>query len=264
MSATSRESAAAERRQIVAHGASYGSGANARKAPEGRQNLSPVWGFALPRRLLPQLTLWAMICCPSAALLTGCGGPSSANIELRKENQNLHDQIDSLTKAQEGDRATIEALQNKVGTVPTLPQQRLEKLFTTHGLKLGRLTGGADLDPSKAGDEGIKVYVTPTDETGEPIKAAGSFVVEAFDLAAKPPEVARCAYDLNAARQSWNGALMSYNYVLTCPWQTPPRHDEITIKVTFRDELTGREFHAQQVVKVHLPPVSATSTQARQ
>ncbi len=202
----------------------------------------------------------------SSALLTGCGAPSSANIELRKENQNLHEQIDSLTKSREGDRATIESLQNKVGTVPTLPQERLEKLFTTHGLKLGRLTGGADLDPSKPGDEGIKVYATPVDESGEPIKAAGSFLVEAFDLAAKPPEVAKCTYDLNAARQSWNGALMSHHYVLTCAWSTPPRHDEITIKVTFHDELTGREFHAQQVVKVHPPPTppASSTSQARQ
>jgi hypothetical protein len=192
------------------------------------------------------------------AVLTGCGSPNAANIELRKENQNLHDQIDSLTKSREGDRATIESLQNRVGTVPTLPQERLEKLFTTHGLKLGRLTGGADLEPSKPGDEGIKVYATPTDETGEPIKAAGSVVVEAFDLAAKPPEIGKWTFDLDATRKSWNGALMSHHYVLICPWQTPPRHDEITIKVTFHDELTGREFHAQQVVKVHPPsPASA-------
>jgi hypothetical protein len=146
-----------------------------------------------------------------------------------------------------------------------LPQERLEKLFTTHGLKLGRLTGGADLDPAKPGDEGIKVYVTPTDETGEPIKAAGSFVVEAFDLAAKPPEIGKWTFDLDATRKSWNGALMSHHYVLICPWQTPPGHEEITIKVTFHDELTGREFHAQQVVKIHPPrPASSASTQARQ
>jgi hypothetical protein len=30
-------------------------------------------------------------------------------------------------------------------------------------------------------------------------------------------------------------------------------HEELTIKVTFRDELTQREFHAQKVVKVKLP-----------
>src|SRR5438045_4212698 len=102
MSATSRESAAAERhpvgwapptiaaerRQIVAHGVSHGSSANATKAPEGRQNLSPLRGFLHSRRFIPHLAPWAM----SAVLLTGCGAPNSANIELRKENQTLHDQ----------------------------------------------------------------------------------------------------------------------------------------------------------------------------
>ena len=67
------------------------------------------------------------------------------------------------------DAATIRNLQARVGTIPTLSQERLEKLFTVHGIQLGRLTGGADLDRSKPGDEGIKVYITPTDDDGEPL-----------------------------------------------------------------------------------------------
>src|SRR5712671_1947141 len=93
-------------------------------------------------------------------LSISCGSPNSANIALRKQNQDLQEQIATLTRAREADAATIQSLQARVGTVPTLPQERLEKLFTTHGIKLGRLTGGADLDRNKPGDEGIKVYVT--------------------------------------------------------------------------------------------------------
>ncbi|MDB5323436.1 MAG: hypothetical protein JWN40_5067 [Phycisphaerales bacterium] len=193
----------------------------------------------------------------------GCGSPSSANIILRKQNQELREQIATLTRAREADAATIRALQQRVGTVPTLPQERLEKLFTVHGIKFTRLTGGADVDPSKPGDEGIKVYVSPIDDDGEPFKAAGSFVIEAFDLAAKPPEVGKWTFDVDAARKNWHGALLSHQYVLTCPWEKPPQHDEVTIKVTFRDELTGRVFDAQTVVKVHLPPPTPSTAEAR-
>src|SRR5258706_13668578 len=90
-------------------------------------------------------------------LSISCGSPNSANIILRKQNQDLQEQIATLTRAREADAATIRGLQERIGTVPTLSQERLEKLFTTHGIKLGRLTGGADLDLNKPGDEGIKV-----------------------------------------------------------------------------------------------------------
>jgi len=201
---------------------------------------------------------WAL---PTTALLfvAGCGSPSAANIELRKQNQDLQDKITTLTRAREADAATISALQQKVGTLPTLPQDRLEKLFTTHGLKLGRLTGGADLDRSKPGDEGVKVYADPTDDDGDPIKAAGSFVIEAFDLASKLPERGKWTFDTDQTRKCWNGSFLSHQYVLTCPWQSPVQHEELTVKVTFRDELTGREFHTQKVIKIKLPPSSSAS-----
>jgi hypothetical protein len=196
------------------------------------------------------LRLLGIICIYSCA--SGCSSPSTANIELRKKNQDLTDQITTLTRTHEADQATIQSLQNH-NTIPTLPQDRLNKLFTTHGLELGRLTGGADLDHNKPGDEALKIYATPTDDEGEPLKAAGSFTIQAFDLAATNPEIGKWTFDTEATRKAWLGQLMAHAFVLTCPWQTTPTHEELTIKVTFQDELTQREFHAQTVVKVKLP-----------
>jgi hypothetical protein len=184
---------------------------------------------------------------------TSCSSPSSANIELRKEKQNLEDKIAELNRVHAADQATIQSLQNKIGTLPTLPQNRLDQLFTVHGLELGRLTGGVDLDPAKPGDEGIRVYATPTDDDSEPLKAAGTFIIEAFDLTAKTPEIGKWTFDLATTRKTWIGNLLAHNFVLNCPWQQIPQHQELTIKVTFLDQLTQREFHAQTVVKVKLP-----------
>jgi hypothetical protein len=201
----------------------------------------------------------AILLTSAAMLAAGCGSPNSANIVVRKQNQDLQDKIDSLTRSHEADQAELKGLKDRIGTLPTLPEDRIAKLFTTHGLSLGKLTGGADLDRDKPGDEGFKVYVTPTDAEGDTLKAAGSFVIEAFDLASKLPERGKWTFDTDQTRKCWNGSFLSHQYVLTCPWQSPIQHEELTVKVTFRDELTGREFHTQKVIKIKLPPSSSAS-----
>ena len=172
--------------------------------------------------------------------------------------------MEDLKRQVAANAALAHSLQASRPTVPALPTERVENLWTTRGLKFGRLTGGADLDRSKPGDEGIKVYVAPTDQSGEPIKAAGSFTVEAFDLA-KPqaPLVGTWKIDLDQARKSWSGYLMDYNYVLVLPWQQAPDHPDLTLKVTFFDELLQLPFTAQHRAKVNLPPKGGAGTAPR-
>lgn len=192
--------------------------------------------------------------------LAGCGAPNRANIDLRKENQTLHEQVDQLKQRLAGDERTITGLRQQHGSLQTLSADRLEKLYTVHGLDFGRLTGGADLDPKKPGDEGIVVYIIPLDQEGQKIKAAGTFVIEAFDLAAPGnPRIGRWTFDLEQSRQAWNGWFLEYNYVLICPWQTVPKHSDLTVKVTFNDELTDTPFNAQRQVHVDLPPTTQPS-----
>jgi hypothetical protein len=195
----------------------------------------------------------------SAFSLVGCTHPSAANIELRKQNSDLRSQIASLNRRHDADAATIRSLEKKnATTTPTLASDRLAELFTVHGIQFGRLTGGADLDPKSPGDEGIKVYVIPIDQDGETIKATGSFIVDAFDLdLASGMRVAHCETSAADARKLWFGEVLLHTYVLTCPWERRPVHSDLTLKVSFTDSLTGRQFEAQKRIKVELPP-SAT------
>ena len=187
--------------------------------------------------------------------LAGCRTPNKANINLRKQNAALREEVAALKFASESNLAAIRRLEGNATTVPVLPHERVSKLFTAHGLKLGKLTGGWDGDRNAPGDEGIQIYTVPTDQAGDEIKAAGSFAVEAFDLS-KGGEVRLGRWEIptDEASKRWLGNALQYGYIFELPWQTVPTGEEVTIRTSFTDELTGRTFTAQRAVKVSLPP----------
>jgi len=202
----------------------------------------------------PRLPLALML----AAVLTGCGGPSAANVELRKKNQQLSEEVAKLRGRADADAAAIAVLQRQAaeggGTATTAPADRLRQLFMASALRLGRLTGAADLDPARPGNDGLKVYVTPTDFDGDTLKAAGSFLVEATDPTQSPePLLGRWEFPVERARELWYGKAMLYEYVLPCPWAQPPQAKEARLKVTFVDALTGRTIGPVET-KVALAP----------
>jgi hypothetical protein len=210
--------------------------------------------MSCPRHHARQLILLILI----AAGMTGAGGcvgrPNQANILLRKQKQELEEKIAGLEREKARDAALIRALQDDRPSVPTLPSQRLSELFTTRAIEFGRLTGGIDLDRTKAGDEGVKVYVVPADQDGQPLKAAGSFVIRAFDLSEPRTQlIGTWEFDVEAAKKNWYGSILNYTYAFALPWQQVPRHEELTLKVTFTEALTGRSFNAQTVAKIKLP-----------
>ena len=56
---------------------------------------------------------------------------------------------------------------------------------------------------------------------------------------------------------------MDYNYVLVAPWRDKvPEHPQLTLKVTFFDELLQLPFTAQTNIKVDPPPKGAAPTGA--
>jgi hypothetical protein len=190
--------------------------------------------------------------------LPGCSSPSKVNIDLRKQNQKLEEELKHARQQETADGRVIAGLRDRQGTLATLPTNRLAELFTTHGLEFTRLTGGADLDPSRPGDEGLAIYVVPTDQTGQMLKAAGTFDIEAFDLAnPAEPLVGRWHFNVHQSKNAWNGLSLIYCYSLICPWQKLPTHEDLTVKVTFLDELTQTPFSAQKIIHVTLPSQAA-------
>ncbi len=202
---------------------------------------------------LSLIFLGAMLVSLSAG---GCfnNTPSQANIELRKQNQQLQDQLSVLDRRHSADQATIRGLQANATTVPVLPQDELDQLFTTAGLKFGSLTGGYHPDPNQYGDTMVKVYVCPIDQDGNKITATGMFHVDLFDLAlTSNNRIGTWDFDLKQSRASWFNSLLMENYVLDCPWQTVPAHASLMLHVQFTDQLTHRIFTVDKGINIEPP-----------
>lgn len=178
--------------------------------------------------------------------VVGCAKPNAANIALRKQVQDQQTQIEQLNRRHAADVANLKALENGPSSAPSYGAPN--DLFTTHGIRLGRLTGPGDFDPASPGIDGLVVHVVPTDDDGDDFKAAGAITVEAFDLTDAGRRVGRWAFTVAQAKPMWNGNGLRYEYVVPCPWQDKPTAKQLTVKVTFVDTLTGRSFDTQQIV----------------
>lgn len=193
-------------------------------------------------RLLPILLLF---------LLGGCFGPNKTNVELRKKNQDLQSKVDQLERRHKGDQATIASLQQEKGAVlPTLPTTRMAELFTVTGIDINKLTGFRN--------DGLKVYVQPTDASGDVLKSAGDLVVEAYDLAKKDqPLLGRWEFPVKDAAVNWYASWVVTGYAVTVPLERPATAAEITVRATFTDALTQRTFTAQRVIKTEAAAADA-------
>ena len=113
------------------------------------------------------------------------------------------------------------------------------------------LSGGYRQNEQDEKYAGIVVYVVPTDDEGQTLKAAGRFDLSVFDLAIpETPLVGHRAYTLEEAKAAWNGRAMLYTYVLKVPFTAQPQHPDLLVRVEFTDELTGRKIDSEKKVSL--------------
>ncbi len=218
-------------------------------------------GMTINRRR-GQLARVALLCitaiCAGSLVAGGCGRPNQANIELRKQIQSLSEENQRLKQALSAAEAETQPLtvSGETGEVT------LSKLFTTAGLRVGRLTGPAALGAASAdvsrlvaapqGSDGIKLHVVPVDAAGDELKAAGAWTIEAFDLSRPQQQrIATWRFALSESADHWYGQGLLYGYVLPLPWQgDAPESDEVLLRITFVEGLTGRTFSADRSVRL--------------
>lgn len=163
----------------------------------------------------------------------GCGDSSrSANIDLRK-------QVAGLTQRNTELERHIKALQAPTAKPATMPNRIPPEVITTTGLVFGKLTA--------VRDGKLKVYIVPTDQFGDEIKAAGMFTIELYDLDREEPRVAKWTVPADEALKQWVNLLTIYGYVLECPLKQAVE-GELTVRIAFEEALTGRIFTDQLVI----------------
>jgi hypothetical protein len=193
-----------------------------------------------------------------AALAASAAGCHSGNSDL----------VESQLRARETDVHLLRAELDRAHTVNQGLQQELAALqagwpaaaapgvmaYPVRTLTLGRQTGGYDADDCP-GDEALQVVVEPRDADDQVVKAPGSLVVQALEVAPEGVKRPLSSWELSEddVRRSWRDTLLSRGYTLILPWKIWPSTEKVRVVAQFRAP-DGRLFEADKDVTVRLAP----------
>lgn len=212
------------------------------------RDTNPRAGRALSRLLAPLLFLLpiAPLACTKSGVIA----------DYEKRVIQLQDQLRECETRRLSDKERFNQLVRRVQGGASEPQFDPAKLFTPVDIQIDPLTGGSNWD-GKPGDDGVTVYVKPVDRDGDAIKAAGDVRIEILDLGNPPDQqlVGRYGVEADQLGKLWYGKLMTQHYTFECPWtKTRPRHEQLTVRVTFIDYATKNTLTAQALCSVKLAP----------
>ncbi len=235
-----------------------GKGQCVRYRPPGRFSLRHLVSTFMKERggkgvVIFPAVLAVLIC------LTGCElSDRQRELALERQCDVAEEKVRQLTEEVEKLSGDLKHREEQIETLQKLGEKRLENLFSVEEIKLGRHSGGIDLD-KKPGQDAIKVFLLPRDKSGCVLKVAGDVKIQLFDLAQPKDKTLldEFFFPVKDIGEHWSGSFMTYHYSFVCQWKTPPEHDEITIRATFTDYLTGKTFTAQKLCKIKLPPPKA-------
>lgn len=168
--------------------------------------------------------------------------------QLTQEKAQLQEQVDQS-------ESENEKLKEQVQVLSGLPEDvKLENLYSLQKIKIGRYTGFFDKDKDKDGTrEKLIVYVQPVDEDGDAIKATGAVNVQLWDLDRADGEALLGEWDVKPGelKEMWFKTLLTVNYRLMfgAPETVENLDEQLTVKVTFTDYLSGKIFKEQKIIK---------------
>jgi len=123
--------------------------------------------------------------------------------------------------------------------------------FELTKVDFGFLTCGINLQGKKGPDDAIAAYVGLYDQFDTPIKAAGYFRFDLFDLArSKDYVVQSWSYEPEAAARHWQRFPACYQFKL--PLAAEVRAKRVVLKVTFR-QADRKEFTAMRELAIERP-----------
>lgn len=218
---------------------------------ESKHKNSKSWNFCTAKST--SLILYVIFCfLITLFMVTSCANsnnkePLAVKVkQLTQENTQLQKQVEQFNSENKELKSQIQVLSG-------LPENvKLENINQLEKIKIGRYTGFFDKD-----DDGKKekliVYLQPTDEQGDALKAVGTVDVQLWDLNKTNGQamLGQWKIEPDELRKLWYETLISIYYRLTFDVADIVESLEkpLTVKVTFTDYLTGKVFYEQKEIK---------------
>jgi len=196
--------------------------------------------------------LSTLVVLPSLAL-AGCFGPKNfenENDTLRREKLELTRQVESLERQVASLEGQVAALREQLAG-PDTPVPGADPPVVAR-IEIDSLSGLTDSD-GEPGNDVLRVYVKPYDQRRRFHAAAGRAVVQA--VAIEPDQPPRLlmekTYGPEAFDDAYRSGFLGTHFTLDLPLPgggLPAGVEEVTVKVTFTDAVTGREHTAERGV----------------
>jgi len=202
---------------------------------------------------LIRCTLYAILGGCLLTFLPGCANAGSRRALLTKKINTLRQEKTELTYQIKQAKTENKQLKKQLHELSGLkPGVKLENLYDLQRIKITRYTNLYDKDKDGR-NETLIVYIQPTDEEGDVVKATGAVDVQLWDLNKEENEALLGQWNVkpNNLKKLWFATIITINYRLTFDIadKVDSFEEPLTVKVTFTDYLTGKVFTEQKVIK---------------
>jgi hypothetical protein len=186
--------------------------------------------------------------------ISGCENNKTQKNPLVERIELLTEEKDQLAWDLEQSTAENKQLKNQIKVLSDLPEEgRLDSLYNLQKIEIGKYTGFFDKDKDGK-KEKLIVYIQPSDDEGDTIKAAGAVEVQLWNLNTAETENALLGqWQINPQemKKLWFATMVKTNYRFTFDIADKVTNFEepMTVKVTFIDYHTGKIFKEQMVIE---------------
>jgi hypothetical protein len=197
----------------------------------------------------------------TAVLLAGCGVGSERKSPLEMKVRDLEREKAQAAGQLEQSQIEAEQLKSQVKALAVLPQDKKESLFySLSTVTIGGFTGFYDKN-ADGKREKLIVYLEPTDQAGDLVKAPGVASVQLWNLSDPNSRALLGQWQVQPAElyKLWYNtiAITAYRLAFDVPVTPAILAQPLTVRATFADYLTGQVFTDQFVIQ----PKSGVSRQ---
>ena len=197
-------------------------------------------------------TVWIILTICTLAAVAGCDNADNVRKTMLEQNKELHLKNDELSLQAEQLEAEKKTLKQQIKVLSGLDADiRLANLTRVEKIEIAGRTNFYDKDGDGT-KEKLIVYIKPIDETGDVIKASGTFDIQLWDLdqPADQAQLGQWQIEADQLKKLWASTLMGRAYRLSFDEAEKAGEDNqaLTVKVTFTEYLTGKIFKAQKVI----------------